>query len=60
MIMVCTRIAYAVLSVLLLASSLPAAADAAPVQRDAAGNRLETLLLQGGAGAGPHGALLHC
>ncbi|MEN5287522.1 hypothetical protein ABE494_16425 [Stenotrophomonas lactitubi] len=47
-----TRIAYAVLSGLLLASSLPAAADVAPVQQDAAGNRLEALLLQGEQGAG--------
>ncbi len=46
-----TRIAYAVLSALLLASSLPAAADVAPVQHDAAGNRLEALLLQGEQGA---------
>lgn len=46
-----TRIAYAVLSALLLASSLPAAADVAPVQQDAAGNRLEALLLQGEQGA---------
>ena len=46
-----TRIAYAVLSALLLASSLPAAADVAPVQQDAAGNWLEALLLQGEQGA---------
>ena len=56
--MVSTRMAYAVLSVLLLASSLPAAADVAPVQRDAAGNRLETLLLQGGQG--PDGPERYC
>lgn len=46
-----TRIAYAVLFALLLASSLPAAAAVAPVQQDAAGNRLEALLLQGEQGA---------
>ena len=46
-----TRIAYAVLSALLLAPSLPAAADVAPDQQDAAGNRLEALLLQGEQGA---------
>lgn len=46
-----TRIAFAVLPALLLASSLPAAADVAPVQQDAAGNRLEALLLQGEQGA---------
>lgn len=46
-----TRIAYAVLSALLLVSSLPAAADVAPVQQDAAGNRLEALLLQGEQGS---------
>lgn len=46
-----TRIAYAVLSALLLASSLQAAADVAPVQQDAAGNRLEALMLQGEQGA---------
>lgn len=47
----CTRIAYALLSALLLASSLPAAADVAPVQQDAAGNRLEALLQQGEQGS---------
>lgn len=46
-----TRIAYVVLSALLLASSLPAAAEVAPVQHDAAGNRLEALLLQGEQGS---------
>lgn len=46
-----TRIAYVVLSALLLASSLPAAADVAPAQHDAAGNRLEALLLQGEPGS---------
>lgn len=46
-----TRIAYAVLSALLLASSLQAAADVAPVQQDVAGNRLEALMLQGEQGA---------
>jgi hypothetical protein len=51
MIMNSTRIAYAVLSALLLASSLPAAAEVAPVQHDAAGNRLEALLLQGEPGS---------
>jgi len=51
MIMNSTRIAYAMLSALLLESSLPAAADVAPVQQDVAGNRLEALLLQGEQGA---------